>query len=163
MIDPCQWKFPLCPAQAGYSAQFDEGIISTQLDGGMPFMRLDVPGAPVMVNASWVLSEAEYCVFMGLYRDWARTGGDPFYIDLILETSQPEEYVASFVPGSIRLVSKNGPGLTVSAQLRAMPRVVDPCDDYCASVAILSAYYGRQTCEAVRTFSNVVNTLPAMP
>lgn len=155
-MDACQWTFPLCPAQAGYSAQFDEGIISAKLDGGPPFMRLDIPGNPVNVSATWVLSGDHYCVFQGLYRDWARTGGDPFYIDLILESASPSTYEATFVPGSVRLASKSGDVYTVNAQLLAMPKFLDPCEDFCASAAILYAYYGPATCRVLQTVARTI-------
>jgi len=160
--DTCMWKFPLCPTQSGYGAQFDEGIITAKLDGGPSFRRLDVPGAPIMVNVGWVLTHEQYCTFMGLYRTWARSGGDPFLIDLILETPDAAEYVASFVPGSVRLTSKNGSAFMVSAQLEALPRFVDPCEDICASQALLDATLGADACEFIERLGEIMERADAV-
>lgn len=153
----CLPKFPFCPLQAGYAFDLVDGILSSGLDGGPSFRRLDTTGNPFVVNVSWALARNEYDMFMGYVRNWIRSGGDPFLIGLILEGSEMTEYQASFIPGTIKLASKNGGVFTVSAQLEALPNFVSPCDDGWAASALLNAHFGDDVCRISASLSEVVN------
>jgi len=137
-------KCPFSPAQAGYSAGFQDGVLSVVLDGGPPRARLDVQGAPMPVSATWVLTGSEYDVFQGFLRVWARTGGSPVEMDLILDTSSLETYQVMFEPKSFRLVSKQGGVLTVSGTLLVLPldKYLDAESDPYGNLAELYALYG---------------------
>lgn len=152
----CMLKLPYCPTQAGYAAEFADGVISATLDGGMPFRRLDIAGSPHKVSASWTLAYDDYCAFMGFYRLWTRNPDD-FLIDLILETPEPMEYQVSFVPGTMRLTGINGNARMVSAQLDVLPAFLDPCEDVCAGIAVINAYLGPDACETIEIIHNAVN------
>lgn len=150
-------KFPFVPQQAGYTADFADGIVSSGMDGGPSFRRLDTTGNPFSVSASWVLAYDDYDMFQGYVRNWMRSGGDPFIIDLVLEGLGVAEYQATFVPGTIRLSSKNGNVITVNAQLEALPNFVSPCNDEWAARALMEAVFGDDACEAIDILDKVVN------
>lgn len=153
----CLPKFPFCPQQSGYAAEFADGLVSTGVSGGPSYSRLDTTGNPSIVTASWVLRGRDYDLFMGHIRNWIRSGGDPFSIELALETTDPVEYRATFIPGSIRLIEKDGFKFVVSAQLEVLPNFVSPCSDEWASRAALNAFYGDDACEVMDILSKVVN------
>ena len=152
----CLPKFPFCPLQAGYAFDLADGILSSGLDGGPSFRRLDTTGNPFVVDVSWALVRTEYDMFMGYVRNWIRSGGDPFLIDLILEGSEMVEHQASFIPKSIKLASKNGGVFTVTAQLEVLPKFVSTCDDEWAARALLDAYFGQDACEAFEILDKAV-------
>lgn len=153
----CLPKFPFCPQQSGYAAEFADGIISAGVSGGPSYSRLDTTGNPAIVSATWVLKGSKYDLFMGHIRNWGRSGGDPFSIELALESSELIEYRATFIPSSIRLVSKSGAVFTVAAQLEVLPNFVSPCSDEWASRAALNAFYGDDACLVIDTLEKVVN------
>lgn len=157
MADDCLLHLRFCPVQAGYGAQFGTGIISTGLTGGPDFMRLDTSGNVHTVSVSWVVGSDDYCELMGFVRDWERSGGDPFTIDLRLETPDPQEYEATFEPGSVRLQSVNGNAFTVAATLHVMPLFVEACNDECASRAVLGAVFGDDLCDVVSLLDQIVS------
>lgn len=156
MADPCILHLRFCPLQAGYGAQFGSGIISTELPGGLPWSRLDTTGNVHNVSATWVLGPDDYCEFMGFVRNWENSGGDPFSIDLRLETPEALAYEAMFQPGSVALQSVNGNVFTVAGTLLVMPLFIDPCTDECAGRATLGAIFGDDLCEAIEIVDRVV-------
>lgn len=153
----CLTKFPFVPQQAGYTADFADGIVSSGIDGGPSFRRLDTTGNPFSVSASWVLACDDYDMFQGYVRNWMRSGGDPFIIDLVLEGLEAAEYQATFVPGTVRLSSKNGNVIIVNAQLEVLPNFVSPCNDEWAARALMEAVFGDDACEAIDILDKVVN------
>lgn len=147
---------PYCPLQSAYSATFSDGIIATQLEGGAPYTRRDVYGAPHLVQATWVLHENDYSILMGFYRDWIRSGGAFFEVDLILESQNVDRYQASFVPGTMALAGKNGTVITSTAQLWVLPldKYIDEETDYFGSLAGLVGVYGD-----IATVIRILNAL----
>lgn len=152
----CALHLRFCPLQPGYGAQFGTGIISTGLTGGPDFTRLDTTGNVHIVSATWVLGSADYCEFMGFVRTWENSGGDPFTIDLRLDTPDARQYTATFEPGSVRLQGVNGSAHTVGATLKVMPLFLDACADECASRAVLSAVFGDELCEIIDLLDEIV-------
>jgi len=137
-------KMPFCPAQAGYSGDFGDATLRVQLDGGASRYRAGVSGNSDVVAATWVLRADEYSAFMGFVRNQKRSGGMPFLIDLPLQSHEMIEYQASFVPRSVRLVSKNAAIFTVAASLEVFSKLeFDDADlDYWASLVLMLAVYG---------------------
>ncbi|RZS80657.1 hypothetical protein [Pigmentiphaga kullae] len=137
-------KCPYQPIQAGYGAVFQDGTISVPLEGGPPRTRLDVSGSAVQVSATWMLTEGQYTVFQGFLRVWARSGGSPIDIDLVLDTAQAETYQAMFEPKSFRLVSKQGGVFTMTGSLWVLPldKYQDADSDPYGNMAELYALYG---------------------
>lgn len=113
--------FPYCPLQSSFSATMSDGIIATELEGGAPYTRRDVYGAPHVVQATWVLHENDYSIFMAYWRQWIRSGGAFFEIDMILESQNVDRYQASFIPGTMAPAGKNGSVFTINAPLWVLP------------------------------------------
>jgi hypothetical protein len=113
--------FPFKPLQAGYTVDFTDGLISIDLDGGLPRTRLDVQGSPRPVSATWVLVGDEYDLFMGYIRNWIRSGGASLQMSLMLDSSKMEDYETIIVARSIKLAAKNGKTFTVTASLLVLP------------------------------------------
>lgn len=137
-------KMPFCPAQAGYSADFGDGTLRVGLDGGASRYRAGVSGSSDTVAATWVLRSDEYSAFMGFVRNQKRLGSVPFLIDLPLQSHELVEYEASFIPRSVRLVSKTASVFTVAASLEVFSKQeFDDADlDYWASLVMMLAIYG---------------------
>lgn len=137
-------KMPFCPAQAGYSADFGDGTLRVQLDGGSSRYRAGVSGNSDTVAATWILKGEEYSAFMGFVRNQKRGGSAPFLIDLPLQSHEFVEYEAAFVPRSVRLVSKTAAVFTVSASLEVFSKLeFDDADlDYWASLVMMLVIYG---------------------
>ncbi|NMK45518.1 hypothetical protein [Achromobacter sp. Bel] len=135
---------PFCPLMAGYSADIGDGTIRTPLDGGPGRYRADLSGSPHMVSALWRLRDERYSMFMGFVRNYRRNGAEAFEIDLRLDTHKTERYVANFIPGSVRLVSKEGRFYTVSATLEVqpMPDLQVGELDYWGSLIMMLTIYG---------------------
>lgn len=157
MADPCALHFRFCPAQAGFGAQFGTGVISTDLPGGLPWSRLDTTGNVHRVPATWVLGADDYCEFMGFVRNWENSGGDPFTVDLRLETPDTQTYEATFEVGTIALQSINGNAFTVAGTLLVMPLFLDPCTDECAARATVGAIFGDDICEMIDLLDHIVS------
>lgn len=152
----CLLKFPFTPTQEGYAAQKRSGLVSVDVVGGPSWSRLDTTGNPFKLSVSWDLFGDKYDMFMGYVRNWERSGGDPFLIDLLLEGSHFVEYQATFVPDSVQLESNRGLLFTVSAVLEVMPKFVDPCSDEWAARALIDAIFGQDACEAYQIISKAV-------
>lgn len=148
--------FPYCPLQSSFSATLTDGIIATELEGGAPYTRRDVYGAPHVVQATWVLHENDYSIFMGLYRNWIRSGGAFFEIDMILESQDVDRYQASFIPGTMAPAGKNGSVFTINAPLWVLPldKYIDEETDYFGSLAGLVMAYGD-----IATVIRILNAL----
>lgn len=134
---------PFCPLQAGYTASFDDGVSRIALAGGRGRYRVGMVGNSTSVNATWALRDEKYSIFMGFYRNWSRTA-QKFEVDLKLDSHQRKRYSASFIPGSVQLVSKSGRIYRVSAQLEVLPlpEFSDADLDYWWSVLQLFIIYG---------------------
>ncbi len=135
---------PFLPLHAGFTAAFDDGVGRIALAGGRGRYRVEMQGNSNQVNATWALREENYSLFMGFYRDWTRTAS-MFEVDLKLDSHQIKRYTASFIPGSVQLVSKSGRIYRVSAQLEVLPlpEFSDADLDYWWSVLQLFIIYGN--------------------
>lgn len=136
--------FPFKPLQAGHTIAFNDGMLSVALDGGPPRQRLDTVGAPDQVSASWVLKGDEYTLFMGAVRNWRRAGGEPLLMQLVHDSAEPDTYQVTFVPNTVRMISKNGEVFTVAANLLVLPldKYLHPDLDIDALRAYLVSFYG---------------------
>lgn len=150
---------PICPTQAGYAADFRDGIIQVSLDGGSPRSRIGISGGAYLVNVQWVVREDDYSLLQGFYRRQKRSGFAGFEADLVLDTSGYERYEATFRAGTFRLTGKNGPIYTVNAALWVYPlaKYEDAETDPYEYVLDLIPYYG--SAENVRRMLNLLEKL----
>lgn len=110
-------KMSIPPDQSGYAVTPGSGTKRTELDGGLGRYRRDILNQSSLVNCSWTVNREEYNYLMAFFRINEKNGGDGFYVDLILDTQEPTEYIAHIVPGSWSLTQQRGTGYTVAAQL----------------------------------------------
>lgn len=151
---------PFMPLQAGYGAQFNDGVSRIPLPGGKGRNRVTSIGDSDLVHASWNLTGKDYSMFMGFYRDWGSTA-EAFQVDLMLHSHELKRYTASFIPQSLQLVEKKGAHFLVSAQLEvhALPEFTDADLDYWRSVVSLLIIYGgyAQAMEVLNLLDKLVN------
>lgn len=151
-------KMPFQPAQVGFAATFGDGTQRIALDGGSARYRAGMQNMSDTVQATWVLRGENYAAFNGFVRN-ARRAGVPFLIDLSLQSHEMVEYEASFVPGSVQLVSRQGAVFTVVAQLEvfALDEFDDATLDYWGSMILFLAVYGSVA--AAREIMNLLAKL----
>lgn len=151
---------PFIPLEAGYSAQFNDGVSRIPLPGGRGRYRVTEVGNSSSMSMSWSLSNKDYSMFMGFYREWSGTA-ELFEVDLVLDSHEVKRYTASFVPKTMKLVGKNGPSFLVSAELEvlALPEFTDADLDYWRSVVLLLIIYGGydQALEVLNLLDKLVN------
>jgi len=137
-------KIPFCPRQAGFDASFGDGSSSISLEGGSDRYQPGPDNQSDRVNSVWVLRGQNYSAFMGFWRKMRRRGGGPFLIDLSLQSHEMVEYMAYFVPKSLKLISRQGVVFTVSAQMEVLAQAEfdDESLDYWASLVTLLVIYG---------------------
>lgn len=111
------YKLVIPPDQAGYSVAVGDEIVSTKLDGGASRTRLDILNAVSTVSCSWTVGPSDYAYLRKFIAVNVVKGGEPFLIDLILDSPFPTQYRAKFVANSWSLQSQKGHTYTVSAQL----------------------------------------------
>ena len=152
-------KLVLAPEKAGYSGEFGNEVVSTNLPGGPSRQRRDQIGASDLVSVSWVASDAEYRYLQAFFRGTG-AGSRPFKIDLVLDSEELTEYEARLVPGSWRLDEFRGKSYTVKAQLELTPQP-DREDLDLAVITVATAFSPRE-CAAVLDIETLVNvTAPA--
>jgi hypothetical protein len=137
--------FPFCPLQASYAVTMTDGVIATELDGGDPRTRLDILGGPRVVNATWVLRKDRFDIWQAYWRQWERSGGMYYEMDLLIDSGDLERYEATFIPGSTNWGSKNGEVFTVTASLwvRQLAKYLDAdTDPYLPYLDIIELYNG---------------------
>lgn len=146
---------PFKPTSAGYSVQPDSGVLSVKLDGGASRLEVNSQGNVGIVNVSWVLDSFDYSLLQAFHRIFIRSL-EPFYADLIIDTGSVDRYESTFIPDSLRLVSKNGPLYMVSAQLEVTPldKYLDEETDVLAQYFDLVMEYG-----GLRNFLRMNNLL----
>lgn len=154
--------FPFCPLQATYSVALNDGVIATELDGGAPRTRLDIMGRPRVVQATWVLRKEDFDLWLAYWRQWERSGGMYYEMDMIIDSGDPERYQATFVPGSTSWGSKNGSVFTITASLWVLPLpkyLDEETDPYFPYLELIDAYNGdvQQLLYALNLLAQLVN------
>lgn len=151
---------PFIPLESGYGAQFNDGVSRIPLPGGRGRYRVTEFGNSSSMTLSWSLSNKDYSMFMGFYREWSGTAAS-FEIDLVLDSHEVKRYSASFVPKSLKLVEKRGPSFLVSAELEvyALPEFTDADLDYWRRIVFLVIIYGgyAQAMEVLNLLDKLVN------
>lgn len=160
--------FPFCPLQASYAPSMTDGVIATELDGGAPRTRLDILGGPHNVQATWVLRRDKFNIWLAYWRQWERSGGVYYEMDLLIDSGDLERYQATFVPGSTSW-TENGDVFTISAGLWVLPlaKYLDQdTDPYLPYLELIELYNGDVD-EMLRVFNllaKLVNVdLPSEP
>lgn len=149
---------PICPLQAGYSVEPDDGISAVKLDGGASRRERVSDGNVAIINVAWHLTADQFNLLSGFHRNWRRTL-EPFLAGLIMESAALELHESSFVPNTFRLTGKNGPSYAVSAQLEVVPLDIylDPDTDPGGAYAMLYELYGAQAWRIVNELDLLVN------
>lgn len=149
---------PICPLQAGYSVEPDDGVQAVKLDGGSSRYEIVSQGNAGIVNVSWNLTAGQYDLLKGFHRVWLRTL-EPFLAGLIIESSVMELHESRFVPNSFRLTGKNGGAYSVSARLEVIPLDIylDPETDPGEALVMLNKIYGPQAGLALNLLEKLVN------
>lgn len=151
-------RLPYVPLQAGYAVDFGDGTQRIALDGGPGRYRAGVWDTPDTVNASWLLRDDDYSLFMGFYRT-VKASAAPFEVWLKIDEHKKRLYDARFIPGSVKLISKAGRYFTVSAMLEvdALPEYDAGEWDYWATLIMLLLIYG--SLPAAKEILNLLNKL----
>lgn len=143
----------LPPLQASYNVDFGDEVTRIQLNGGAGFYRRDVIGASSQVNANWNLSKAQYQYFMAFYRVQVSKGSAPFQYRLIIEQADAADYEVFFMPGTFKLIGKNGLRYMVTAQLEVKAKPVDLVFDQ----AIIDSYGSGFGTDAANLLEKLAN------
>ncbi len=130
-------KLLLTPERNSYSYDVPTNVISVQLAGGGPRMRVDQLGMTTRINLSFNLQTSEYDYLRAFYRLTIAEGGLPFYMDLILDTHDVKQYKCAFVPGTLKLASQSGLAYFVNATVEVWPL---PDDNLQLTLDQLAAY-----------------------
>lgn len=154
-------NLPYKPLTNAYTAQYGTGIQSIKLDGGSSRTRAGVSGNVHVVNVQWALFGEDYDIFMGFARNYERSGGALFEVDLVIDTLAKARYLAKLVAGSLQLTSKVGEVATVSGQLEVepLPEFEDVETDYYGTLAMLMSEYGSldEALEVFNLLDKIVN------
>lgn len=126
-------KLQHTPDESSYSLKFGEEVRSVPVEGGASRCRRDQLGSTGVIQVTWTLDQNEFASFRQTYHA-LRAGSWPFLIDLLNEAGNLQEYVANFVPGSIRLQRTSGRTYTVGAKLEI--KFSDPTVPYVAKLPI---------------------------
>jgi hypothetical protein len=108
------------PIQPNYSSDLLEGVNrETPLDGGMSRKRSDIVTPWHVVQCTWLLTEAEYDIFMGFFRTSIKNSSQPFLLDIITDIGIPTTHLCRTIGGEPKLVRQSGDGYWVQATLQA--------------------------------------------
>ena len=113
-------KLTLPPDQAGFAFTPEPEVLRSQGVAGSRYRR-DVIGAPNEYNVVWSLGPDESEYLKSFYDLNEYQGGEPFLIDLYMDTSQLQELEAHFIPGTFKLQAQQGLLFTWGAQLEVKP------------------------------------------
>lgn len=143
------------PESSSYSATHGFGLLSTDVDGGMPRNRLDQVNAPHTVNVLWKLDVEEYEELAFFFRRTVRGGALPFTMDLIIDRGGLTRYECQLIPASFRLTEARGHGRIVQAQVYCLS--VDDTVGIDESIEVLGGVRAaRQIIVAVERLVNIV-------
>lgn len=152
-------KFVYIPDSSGYSVQDAAAdVIAIQLDGGASRYRRDRIGSNSNVSVRWTFDPEEYRYFRAFYRFLTEKGAKPFLIDLVLDTQFPEEHVAHFVPGSVRLQEQRGHAYFVTAELEVEPTLFED-EEAELMMATLFSIYGDNYATAFPIMENQLDDI----
>jgi len=124
-------KLLLVPDSSAYSVERGDEVLSVILDGGASKFRKDIIDAAFRVNVAWILDPEGYQYLNAFFRTATARGSLPFEIDLVLDTTEYQECVAHFIPGSFKLTAQKGLSYFVSATLEveAPVNLTEEADD----------------------------------
>lgn len=154
-------KFVYIPDASGYVVEDAAAdVIAIKLDGGASRYRRDRIGSNSKVSVRWTFDPDEYRYFRAFYRFLTEKGAKPFRIDLVLDTQFPEEHVAHFVPGTVRLQEQRGHMYSVTAELEVKPTAFENEEDELNLAALYSALgpnYATTFPPLENTFDQLIN------
>lgn len=137
-------KVPFHPDQQAYRATPPpESVLEAQLSGGRPFQRRGILNGNWSVAVQFSCDRKEYDLLCGFYSLW-ESNPRPFKINLILNESKLQEYVATFNAGSFSLASQRGLSYTVTATLSVRPNKIYISDNLNVARAVAVGIYGSE-------------------
>lgn len=127
-------KLNLTPEKQGYTIQYGNNVLRTELDGGQPRYRLDRLGKQHTITVNFICDIVSYRYLILFYRYTLVEGSKEFLIDLMVDIPcQVMEHVANIRPGTFRLSSVSGSVYNVSCVLDVKPNPIpENADDYMA-------------------------------
>lgn len=120
------YKLLLSPQRSAYAVAPAVGeTLRTQLEGGMGRYRRGLLNPSRTVTVTWKAEGAEYDYLAAFYATVVAEGSRFFRIDLVIDTIEPVEHEAAFIPDSWSISGIRGNTITVTAQLEARPKIRD--------------------------------------
>jgi hypothetical protein len=113
-------KLTIPPDKSGYSFLDGPEVLSVELAGGAPRIRLDVIGAWAKMQVQWTVGTTDYVTLRTFY---GTNKGLPFLLDLIFEEAVPTQHRVCFAPGTFGLSEYAGLTYVVRAELFVEPAV----------------------------------------
>lgn len=130
-------KLAIRPTDEGYTVDPPQNeALSTKLDGPASLYRFERPGGVLMVNVSWILTEADFKYFMCFWRNKADRGATPVNMDLVVDGRTYNQHKVKFIPGSLVIQSKNSKLFVVASTVEVLPDLPDDATD----VSVISTF-----------------------
>lgn len=131
---------PFLPEQDSYRYSNNSGVVAANTAGGLSRVRKDFEGGGSIVSCTYVLTAAEFEVFMLFYDVIAKRGAVQFNAPLILHDNLTTEYPCYFVPNTLQVSGPNGSRSVVTVDLEVDNPVDAALDssDYDTALAALS-------------------------
>ena len=135
------FKLTLPPDQAGFAFAPDPEVIRNKGVAGSRYRR-DVIGASNEYNVVWSLGPEETEYLKSFFDLNQHKGGEPFLLDLYMDTSELQELEAQFIPGTFKLQAQQGLLFTWGAQLEVRPpeRDYEALEDLMELVTLYGSY-----------------------
>jgi hypothetical protein len=116
----------ITPSQDGYSLSDSVSGVLTSLKGGVGRSRMDLFNTSYLVNVTWKLNRTRYETLAAFHNTHQ---GEPFLMDLVVDSPFLTRHEVAFLPGTFRLDSISGATYGVSAALEVVPIPAVEADD----------------------------------
>lgn len=149
-------KLYLSVPQEGYSFDDGDAVLRAKVSSGPSRLRLDMLDAPMSVAVQLVLEPQEFNYWQAFRRTTLKHGSMPFLIDLVIDSSDVEEYQAQIVPGSIK-TGIQGTAHLVQMELEVLMSETPPTADYDTSIVMLQGLYGVRVPNVLNLLEKLAN------
>lgn len=110
--------------RTGYGVAETNTLITNVTAGGFPRRRKDIFNATKIVDCQFELKRSKYAYFWQFYEAYKRTAPTAaFTVYLVTDITDPlsprQLHLVQIIPGSVRLLSKNGIGYIVGLQFES--------------------------------------------
>lgn len=113
-------KLQASPERANYALGDSHDKLQINYGLGSRFRR-NLFNTYRLVTVNWVASRSTYSFLAQAYRAFINSGGAPFLMDLLIDTTDLTEYECEFVTGSFKLDRVSALTFYVSATIRVRP------------------------------------------